>query len=504
MIWHLGKCSSVAATYVLGHSNAAKVYRMKKKPRIHKMKGKSRRHLDKPFRSNLKAIWREFKRCSEMYRPLYHDELLFVFRGEGWRSSIPLSDAHCLWFTNANLPEKDRNEWWSWERMPMCAAIGRFSGFPDGLQEFKKLAETAAILFDEMEFDIRDRNYHAWLHLLHGLAGWHQLPLLRSKVHPPRQYDDSPPKFQTFDLEELQVLAEKWHGTPDGGPEYPIHRCTYFLVHSVFISSMALIEAILDPDSVVFTSSAIESNFDRVLGALVVPNEEQSAITPELAINVSSDKNVFKKVADKIWLVQFVEGDIEPERELVREQLGFYHIQTLLSSEKQPVSYLELDAASPKSNVRRGAAETLRVPDEDEYHDGSQGRRSGTGVFDVVDAETISDLRRRRQQLLTEIEKATSDGNQMALDRSKELLEEIEQYLGRATNRWGRSRHFALGTPEGDARNRVSKNISIALASLRNCGKLSKLTEFLKRHLQPQEAHGRQYTMAGEVKWETT
>ena len=428
-----------------------------------------------------------------MYRPLYHDQLLF---SPADHQDVPLSDDNFLAFANANMPDSS-NDWWIWERTPMAAGIGRFSGCPDGLLEFKKLAESAAILFDEMELYIPEKGYYGWLNLLHNIAWWHQLPLLRCKTHPPLSTD--------IVLEELETLAERWHSFPDDDAEYPRHLYTFFLIQSVFTSSMTLIEAVLDPESVVFTSSATSSNLDVLLGpAEFVPDEATTAPSPELGLNIPPDRNVFKKVADKTWVIQFVEAGIEPEGGLINEQVGFYHIQKLLSSEKQPVSYVDLYAAIPvRGNELLAPHESRSVTREDEYSEESQGRHSsgGTGSNERATQETITKVSKHKTELLAKIEQAKLDDDEVVLGKLQSDLMSVQKYLNCVSNRWGYPRQFELGTPASKARNCVKKNISVAMASL---NKFEKLSAFLKVSLQPQGAQGREYIKAGKVKWETT
>ena len=458
------------------------------------MTKKSRQRLDKPFRLNLRALWREFKRCSEMYRPLYHDRLVM------WNAEDdgPLSDDSWLLFTDANMPDEDANEWWSWEQMPAEFGIGRYSGFSEGLQEFVKIAESAAILFDEMELDIGNISHRGWLALLHEVAFSQQLPLLRCRLHPWGRSE--------FAIEELDELGNQWHCTQNGIREYPLHPHTFSLIHSVFLSSMTLIESVLNPDSVVITSSAVDPTFagEFLKAPEVISDEETSVRPPELHFNFPRDKNVFKKISEKVWVVQFVEGGIEPEQGIVNEQIGFYHIQKLLSSEKQPVSYLDLYAAIPVRGIELLAPhESRSVTREFEYSEESQGRHSsgGTGSNEMVSKETITNMRKHRKGLLAKIERAKLDGDEVALVKFQADLLAAEKYLNSVSNLWGYPRQFELGTPASKACNCVKKNISVAMASL---NKFEKLSAFLKISLQPQGADGRQYTKAGEVRWETT
>lgn len=467
----------------------------KSKRRINKWR------LDKPFESNLRALWREFKRCSEMYSPLYCEQLTFGRFSEMPLDDLskPLRDESWLAFIAAHQPNKDANEWWVWERLPFFPGIQRYSGCLDGLAEFKLLAESAAILFEEMDLIPFAESFHRWVWLLLDVGLAQQMPLLRAKAYPCG--------YRTFELGDLQSFAERWHSPQEGVRDYPFHSHTIFLVHSVFTSSMSLIESVLDPETVVFTSLARLPNMNELLGPTeVVPDEATSIISSELSINLPPDKNVFRKISAKSWVIQFVEGCTEPERGVVDGVEGFYLIQKVLSSEKQPVSPIDLYAAIPEKGIELSEADDkLRRAKKDADDEGMPRRRSGSGmgVFDMADAEAITNYRNRRKELLAFIEQVTPNEASKELDDAKRELEFINKELNSVTNLDGKARLFPLGTPEEAARIRVKTSWSRALKLLRESKKFEKLSEFLNLYLKTQGAQGRQYMKAGEVKWET-
>lgn len=501
------------------------------------MKKKSLRRLNKPFESNLRALWREFKRCSEMYRPLYSDKLIFSKPmpmqpwlaipdetnqpGEAaethqpdedanqWDELEPLSEESWLAFTKTHQPEEAANEWWVWERVPFHKAIHRYSGCPDGLVEFRKLAESAAILFEEMElFFTKAGSHHRWTHLLHWMAHCYQMPLLRAKQIMPagtRRYEIRTngvhlhPRY----LVAPEELPERWcEPVGFGGPNWT----TWRLIHSVFISSMTLIEAVLDPDSVVYISFLTDrSSMDDILGPPeVTPDEEATVISSELPINFPPDKNIFKQITGKTWFVQFVEGGIEPERGHIDGSEGFYLIQKLLTSEKQPVSPLDLYAAIPEKGIELlDAAERLRVPGEVEDGNVQQRRRSGTDVFDRADDETRKSIAARRRELMKQIKHAKATNDNDALEKLQIELAAIGKYQNSVTNFFGGARFFQDHTPDTKALGRIRSSIFDARTLLKKSTQFDKLSEFLELYLKPQGAQGRQYMKAGEVKWET-
>lgn len=270
---------------------------------------------------------------------------------------------------------------------------------------------------------------------------------------------------------------------------------------------MTLIEAVLDPDSVVFTSLARLSSMDNLLGPPeVTPDEEATVISSELPINFPPDKNIFTQITGKTWFVQFVEGGIEPERGVIDGSEGFYLLQKVLSSEKQPVSPIDLYAAVPeKGSELADADDKLQRARKDADDEGLPRRRSGsgTGVFDMADQETITNYRNRRKELLAVIEQAQPNVESKEVDAAKRELDFLKKELNSVTTLKGKPRSFPLGTPEAVARHRVKTSWCRALGILKKSNKFDKLSEFLNLYLKTQGAQGRQYMKAGEVKWET-
>lgn len=497
------------------------------------MKKKSLRRLNKPFEANLRALWREFKRCSQMYRPLYSDQLTFFKPSpfQPWLAATettqpvedanhwddldkPLSEESWLAFTKTHQPGEAANEWWVWERVPFGKEIHRYSGCPDGLEEFRKLAESAAILFEEMEIFEKAVSHHSWTHFLHWMAACYQMPLLRSKQILPAGMGNyeirskaprSHPPYLVAPDEPLEIWFRPVFGEI---PNYPSNWITRRLIHNVFTSSMTLIEAVLDPDSVVYVSFLTDrSSMDAVLGPPeVAPDDEATVNSSDFTINFPPNKNIFKHVTGKTWFIQFVEGGIESERGHIDGTEGFYLIQKVLSSDKQPVSPIDLYAAIPEKGIELSEADDkLRRAKKDADDEGMPRRRSGsgTGVFDMADPEAIKDYRNRRKELLAFIEQAQPNVEIKKLDDAQKELDFINKELTSVTNLTGKPRSFPLGTPEEAARHRVKTSWSRALKLLRESKKFDKLSEFLDLYLKTQGAQGRQYMKAGEVKWET-
>lgn len=197
----------------------------------------------KPVRATLKALWREFRRCSNVYRPLHHE--LFLPWADISLSQYDVLDV-CRSFRTA-FADRFQDEWEKWHGPDDIRYFGRFFGSGDGLDEFTKLAESSYLTACEIGANESDsgfhsyppeHGYHGWLNLLTDMAYGYPTPLLRCE-------------FAVWDENERTGLEEELArvGSPEGGsPPYPLHPFRMRLVHPVFTSSMAAIELILDDD----------------------------------------------------------------------------------------------------------------------------------------------------------------------------------------------------------------------------------------------------------------
>lgn len=196
----------------------------------------------KPRRASLKALWREFRRCSYAYPPLYHD----LFCPWPDLSQYGVDDV-CKSFRQAFAP-KFQDAWEEWHGPADVAFFGRFFGNNEGLDEFKRLAESAYLMVceigpDEPNFENFvypvEHGYHGWPKLLNDMAYGYPTPLLRCEVNYWEVNEQT-------GIEEEELVRV---GTPEnGGSPFPLHPFHWRLANSVFTSSMAAIELILDDD----------------------------------------------------------------------------------------------------------------------------------------------------------------------------------------------------------------------------------------------------------------
>jgi hypothetical protein len=475
-----------------------------------KMGKKHKRPIYKPFRTNLRALWREFRRCSEHYPALYHDRLI-AWSAEG---QVVLSTLHWEMFTAANPePSEDDDEWWMWERMSTQPGMGRYWGRPEGLQEFEQLAESAAILFREMEIEIDRPSCEGWLSLLHDVAFRQQLPLLRSDL---RLWGiEGRPNQDEFDR-----LVDNWHCSSKGIRQYPLHPCRWVLAHSVFTSSMAAIEAALDPESVLVMSSALDAGYLNELFGPALPDahpeptvsdeeveppgDDDQACShdhgtgpsqPEPPQDVSSDPNVnvFKRLSGTTWFLRFEGvGDYFPNL------AGFYFIRKLLQSDGRPIESLDLWNEWPDHApiVRQGTSD--EPPDE---QTSNSGRRMGDHHADMLTRADLELLREERRKRIRGIEHAKQSGDEESVTELEHDLEKLDDYLSKNTTIFGRPRRFVSGSPEEKIRGCVRKSFSDALSAIRK--RHPRLADFLKANLVSLGDSTRLYLRAGSVTWET-
>jgi hypothetical protein len=193
----------------------------------------------KPVEATLKSLWREFRRCSDRYPPLYHE----LFGPWSDFSQFEAQDV-CESFRQA-FEDRFHDGWEEWHGSGDVPYFGRFFGNSEGLEEFKKLAESACLVmceigptFENFVYPV-DLGFHGWLKLLNDMADGYPTPLLRCE-YSVWDWDESD---QARMFEEAERV-----GTLEDGTPYPLHPVHWRLAHPLFMSSMAAIELILDAD----------------------------------------------------------------------------------------------------------------------------------------------------------------------------------------------------------------------------------------------------------------
>ncbi len=214
--------------------------------------------LSKAIRGSLKALRREFMRCSNQYPGLYH---------ELWKPHADLSDYEaedvCEAFRKAVAADLDDVEWQEWEAPEGTVGyIGRFSGNGEGLNEFRVLAYSLSSVLESYDFRPADVSMitlvsettrkkevrilppqaswttnDLWLMLLYTLGIDFESPLLTCvfKTWP------TVGEFGDPFVDPVDALTEQEGGVPI--PNYPLH---VFIRQPLFTASIAALDMILD------------------------------------------------------------------------------------------------------------------------------------------------------------------------------------------------------------------------------------------------------------------
>ena len=169
-------------------------------------------------------------------------------------------------FIEANRSQESQEEWHVWKD---GRASGRFYGSLAGIEEFKRLAESLHLVLCEMvyrEHGCYERcGFLECLERMYETAFKYPTPLLRVKF---RNWgvDES-----IVDEKVLDDLAEQESPPADDRPPYPLHPLCVCLVHNVFTSTVAFIDAIMEPDKALLTGP-IPSHFLTNISQLWPPS----------------------------------------------------------------------------------------------------------------------------------------------------------------------------------------------------------------------------------------
>jgi len=240
--------------------------------------------LSKSARTNLKAIGREFDRCSRAYPALYHQRMLPW--SEKGRVRITLSQWDA--FRVAASGQLEAEEWSQWDEPSFDDDhLGLWLGDGEGLDEFVNLSESVAMVlshealdFDPLDFNLEVNEWSDWIDRLHSWAFKHQMPLLRSDMMLLGTEDHDP--------EDFYELAEQWE-TLDGGTSIPRHPVVWRLIDNVFTSAATAIRALLWPDAVITTDEPWPPS--RVSVIFMSAIEEPAPDVTEVCVHADNPKS---------------------------------------------------------------------------------------------------------------------------------------------------------------------------------------------------------------------
>ena len=207
--------------------------------------------MDKPFRSALEALRDEFARAADRHPDLFFEKVAIgsLDRSRWEPRSV------CQAFIEANRSQERQEEWHVWKDGQAC---GRFYGNLAGIEEFKRLAESLHLVLCEMvyqEHGCYERcGFLECMERMYEAAINYPTPLLRVKF---RNWgvDES-----IHDEKVPDDLAEQVSPAVDDRAPYSLHPLSTYLVHNVFASTVAFIDAMLQPDKALLTGP-IPSHF---------------------------------------------------------------------------------------------------------------------------------------------------------------------------------------------------------------------------------------------------
>ena len=194
----------------------------------------------KAYRAALEALRREFQSAGDRYPGLFYE-------GFGTPDSVFYSNDpwQPVWaaFIAANHA-KDERIWEEWYISVTSDACGRFYGDGGGIEIFKRLAESLALVLCQMgEIEEENCNYFECLQAMYGAAADYPTPLLRTKDRT-WGVEDNP----CLDKEALGALHEEMSESAEGELCYPVHPFCSGFVHDLFTSAVAFIDILLDPE----------------------------------------------------------------------------------------------------------------------------------------------------------------------------------------------------------------------------------------------------------------
>ncbi len=400
------------------------------------MSAKRKIVVSKSCRAALNGIREQLRKCSYIYRPVFHE--LFVPRtdfsdrsaSDIWHS---FKDAYQDLFTD---------EWEMWHGPCDASFFGRFYGCGDGFSEFEKLAARAYFVVREIDETLPEHGYHdcpdCWMEFLHNVAFDFATPLLDSlwTIWEKGTEEDSPIRV---DIQE---------GVGDPCPLHPFH---YELVHDVFVSSMAAIDLILNEEAPFMMGiAAVESPLGPLIGF-----EDEFEEDTEGEETVESGPPVTGRVRnfsfDGLWHLEFNTGE-GIEKATFDKTKGFSIYDVLLRQrDEKPLSAGEL-------LVKAGQIEGFEEWSSADYVYGGRGKR---------------DLRTR----MAEVEKEIDDTvNPERLQELKEQLDTLKGHWTSGVGHFGRSKK--LDDPEERRINQVKSQLYRARQKIR--GQMPKFGEYLR------------------------
>jgi len=345
--------------------------------------------------------------------------------------------------------------------------LGRFYGSQKGLAEFKLMAESAYLAVREFNACLpEDHGFHGWLNLIHDMARAHPTPLLRSR-HSVWGLDTDP------DVNELCRVVEHWH-QPAEGAAFPLNPICNTLVHTVFTSSMAAIELILDSKKALLVGDTWFDCFPfNVPYQPPIPNlpimhegqttnaiESKGKPEPPPAEEIGPKVYVSMCRSDRgTWRCTFKCGNSKEEVEIASTVNGVAYCQVLLEKPDCPIPPLDVERHAGIIHPL-GKRQALEDEVTGDPEDRGPRRAYGDNRDRSTDNEGLAMIDEEIARLTKEVEDTVSP------DRQRELagkICEIQVYRGRMVNKKGQPRFRGELPDEERARKRVNNALRRAV-----------------------------------------
>mgnify|MGYP000857341097 FL=1 len=447
-----------------------------------------------PFRKTLKSLWRQFKRCTEIYPPLYYDRLM-AWSPEGQQN---ISQEAWELFEKANALDEEE-AWEEWDGDPAAGFYGRFYGDPAGLDEFRQLAESAYLAVCEMDSTLGEgRGYCGWLNMLYDIAFVYPTPLLRCDL---TQWG-----FDNLGTEdEFDERAAKWSRKQQ---RYPKHPCHWSLIHNLFVSSMTAIQLTLDSGSALVVTSAQLDDFPLKILKRTGPSDgEDTAIRPTEPITAdaqhqssspgSSNAAYIFRCDGELWYFRFP-GDEPPEGKPLPDEKGFQHYAKVIAAYPKPIDALEIDP--PKAERSDVIGSWVKEKDQDppvRDVENKQGRseyrekKAAIKQFQEELAQTLQALEER-------LSAAEATGNQELADDLRYSIEQTKKLGREEILQIEKPGKTGKPPPEEVARHRIRIAMYRCRKTLHEAN-MQRLAQHLRDYVPPS---GTSWTYTGKIDWQ--
>lgn len=250
------------------------------------------------------------------------------------------------------------DEWEEWTGPDDGTFYGRFFGDGSGMDEFAALAESAFLTL--CEFDptaSRSNGFHGWMNLLHDIGFKYPTSLLCSDMFV-WGLDEDP------DLDDFDEYTSRWLESESHTP-YPKHPLCWRLTHNVFVSSIAALRIIIEPEMVLLVGHSL----DDLPLPVRLPQRSTQKTVGEITTSQSigqHEEGFWMEKQGKDYLLTFDFGDIH-EKSLFLPRYGFAYIYALYCQPGKAIPVEEMKLAAGLGSgisVARSAVSQRANPEE--------------------------------------------------------------------------------------------------------------------------------------------